>query len=204
MGSYERLENAFELARNIERERKEGAFVECGVWKGGCIGAMASVAHQADSHRHIWLFDSFEGLPEPSSQDGSVAERYSKGKALGALRSIQKCVGPLQDVNKLFFSILGLKKEYIHIEKGWLQHTLPLAKKNIGSIAILRIDVDWYESTKCVLDLLYDQVVPGGYVIIDDYGHWEGCKKAVDEFMQKRSIRVPLQWIDYTGVYFVK
>ncbi|MEW6558372.1 MAG: TylF/MycF/NovP-related O-methyltransferase, partial [Elusimicrobiota bacterium] len=88
--------------------------------------------------------------------------------------------------------------------KGWFQETLPKAKSRIENIAILRVDCDWYESVRCCLDNLYDNLITGGYLIIDDYGHWEGCKKAVDEFLEKRKIKVRLNKIDYTGVWFQK
>lgn len=202
MVSYERLSNAYELAEKAEKEGVKGAFVECGVWKGGTIGVMAYSAAKARSSRQIWLFDSFEGLPEPTKQDGETAIIYSSDRKSGSLVSIGRCVGLLEDVKRLFVSILHLKGDNIQIEKGWFQDTLPEAKERVGPIAILRLDADWYESTKCILENLYENVVSGGYVIIDDYGHWEGCKKAVDEFFEKRNVSLALKTIDDTGVYF--
>ncbi len=204
MVEYERVANVYEIARLVEKKSLKGAFVECGVWKGGTTGVMAYVADKANSKRKVWLFDSFEGLPEPTLEDGLLAKTYSGERNSGKLVSIQKCVGALEDVKKLFFSVLKLNPENIYIGKGWFQDTLPKEKQNVGPIALLRLDADWYESTKCALDNLYDNVVPGGYVLIDDYGHWEGCKKAVDEFLAKRNIVANLQKIDYAGVYFQK
>ena len=204
MAGYKRLSNAYELALLAEKKGLQGAFVECGVWKGGSIGIMAYIADRAKSNRKIWLFDSFEGLPEPTKEDGQGAKIYSGEKDSGKLVSIEKCVGPLEDVKKLFFSVLKLHSENIYIGKGWFQDTLSRKKVDVGPIAILRLDADWYESTKCVLDNLYDNVVQRGYVIVDDYGHWEGCKKAVDEFFAKRNLKVELRQIDYTGFYFIK
>jgi hypothetical protein len=77
-------------------------------------------------------------------------------------------------------------------------------RDEVGPIGVLRLDGDWYESTKCCLDQLFDQVVPGGYIIIDDYGHWEGCRHAVDEFLAHRNLDVELVTVDYTGRYFRK
>lgn len=204
MVEYERLANAHTIAQSLEESRVAGAFVECGVWKGGAIGVMAAVADKAKSNRKTWLFDSFEGLPEPTKKDGGTAIIYAANRDSGKLRSIEKCVGPLEDVKKLFFSVLKLNPENIYIRKGWFQDTLPKEKQNVGPIALLRLDADWYESTKCALDNLYDNVVPGGYVLVDDYGHWEGCKKAVDEFLAKRNLSVKFIPIDYAGVYFQK
>lgn len=204
MSSYQRLSNVYELSKKIEKEKTEGAFVECGVWKGGCSAIMGFVADKANSQRKIWLFDSFEGLPEPTKKDGSIAINYAGNKAEGKLKTINKCVGQLDDVKEVFFQLLNLNPENVVIKKGWFQNTLPEAKKKIGKISILRLDGDWYESTKCCLDNLYDNVIVGGYIIVDDYGHWEGAKKAIDEFFVNHHINPDLKKIDYTGVYFKK
>jgi len=204
MSGYKRLSNVYELSKKIEEEKLEGAFVECGVWKGGCAAIMAYVANESGSLRKIWLFDSFEGLPEPTREDGLVAQNYAGNRTLGRLQTIDKCIGALEDVKKIFFEILKINPENIVIEKGWFQNTLPEAKKKIGQISILRLDGDWYESTKCCLENLYDNVIVGGYIIIDDYGHWEGAKKALEEFFVKGNINPDLIKIDYTGVYFKK
>ncbi|MDO8577349.1 MAG: TylF/MycF/NovP-related O-methyltransferase, partial [Candidatus Wildermuthbacteria bacterium] len=174
------------------------------VWKGGAAALMAQASKEAQSRRKIWLFDSFEGLPEPTKEDGVVARTYARDRDSGRLASIQKCVGPLEDVQRLFFSVLKFNPEDIYFGKGWFQDVLPREKQSVGPIAVLRLDADWYESTKCALENLYDSVVEGGYILIDDYGHWEGCKKAVDEFLRNRNIPAKLIPIDYAGVYFKK
>lgn len=204
MVGYPRIKNVYDLARKVSQRGLKGAFVECGVWKGGAAGVMGYVAEKEGKGRQIWLFDSFEGLPEPTKQDGDIAIRYSAGRSSGNLLSIGECVGELGDVQRLFLSVLGINGENIHIEQGWFQETLEKKRDALGPIAILRLDADWYESTKVALENLYDNVVAGGYVIIDDYGHWEGCKKAVDEFLSLRGIPVTLRRIDYTGYYFQK
>lgn len=204
MSSYQRLSNVYELSKKIEAENIQGAFVECGVWRGGCAAIMAYMAKKALSLRKTWLFDSFEGLPEPTKEDGAIAKDYAENKVEGNLETINKCVGPLEDVKKIFFQILKIDPKNVVIEKGWFQNTLPIAKAKIGKIAMLRLDGDWYESTKCCLDNLYDNVIVGGYIIIDDYGHWEGAKKALEEFFWHKNIKPDLIKIDYTGVYFQK
>lgn len=204
MVSYKALSATYELAQKIEDKKLQGAFVECGVWKGGAAGILASVAQRAHSSRQIWLCDSFEGLPEPRAEDGARAKEYAGGKSSGTLSSINQCVGPLEDVRTLFFSKLKLPGGAIHIEQGWFQDTLPKAKEKIGPIALLRMDADWYESTKIILECLFDNVVSGGWVIIDDYNCWEGCKKAVDEFLRQRGISVHLENIDDAAAYFQK
>ena len=203
MVSYQRLKNVYDLARAVERTGLNGAFVECGVWRGGCSAVMAHVAHLAGNGRKVWLFDSFEGLPEPTEIDGEMAREFAQGHTAGRLKSIQQNVGPLEDV-KALFNRLHIAPENVVVQKGWFQDTLPVAKNEIGDIAILRLDGDWYESTMCCLDHLYDSVVPGGYVILDDYRFWEGCQIAADEFLRNREINVELQVIDEEGVYFQK
>lgn len=103
-----------------------------------------------------------------------------------------------------FLKKFGFKKENIHIVKGWFQDSLPRTSKEIKEIALLRLDGDWYESTKICLENLYPKVVRGGYIIFDDYGCWEGCKIATDEFMEKNNIKADLVKIDSTGFYFQK
>ena len=92
----------------------------------------------------------------------------------------------------------------LYFVKGWFNNTIPIHKKSIGKIALLHLDCDWYESVKFCLEELYDNIIKGGFIIIDDYGHWKGCKKAVDEFIENRNLRIELGKIDYTGVYFRK
>jgi hypothetical protein len=204
MAGYKRLANVYDLANLAEDEKLPGAFVECGVWKGGCIGLMAAVAKDRGSPRKIALFDSFEGLPEPGPKDGEEAREYAQGRMDGRMQAIDQCVGPMEDVKDLFFNRLGIDPARVEFRKGWFQDTVPGSGPSIGPIAILRLDGDWYDSTKVCLDGLYDQVVPGGFVVIDDYGFWEGCRKAVDEFLAQRGVKVELVPIDDTGRWFRK
>lgn len=204
MVGYKRLSNIYDLSELIEKEKIKGAFVECGVWKGGCAAVAAFIANRAKSNRKIWLFDSFEGLPEPTEKDGLLAKEYAQNQTSGKLSTINQCVGPLEDVKEIFFSKLKIDKENVEIKKGWFQDTLPDQKNKIGDIAILRLDGDWYESTKCCLDNLYDKVIYGGYIVIDDYGYWEGARRALDEFFLDRKINPRLIKIDEAGIYFKK
>ncbi len=191
MVRYARLTNAYELARQVEVQKTSGAVVECGVWRGGCSATMAYVNKRAGSDREFWLFDSFEGLPPPVEKDGDTAWGH-----------VGDYAAPQQAAEEIFFSKLKINPRNVHIIKGWFQDTLPDFKDNIGPIAILRLDGDLYESTKVCLEYLYNQVVSGGFVIIDDYGCWQGSKTAVDEFFSGRDIQ--LQVIDKKGRYFQK
>jgi hypothetical protein len=204
MVSYYRLLNLYDLSEQAEKRGLQGAFVECGVWRGGCAALMAYVAKSARSGREIWLFDSFEGLPEPSEKDGADAASYASGRVSGALKTIGKCVGPMQDVNEVLFERFRVDENNIVFRKGWFQNTLPGAKAVIGPIAILRLDCDWYESTMVCLENLYDRVTPGGFIIVDDYLRWDGCRKAVDEYLLNKNIKTDIIKIDASGVYFRK
>jgi O-methyltransferase len=203
--NYASLSQAYELTTSAERDSLPGSIVECGVWRGGCAAVMAAVAARSKSHRKIWLFDSFEGMPEGTKEDvGEEAKWLSRSMMNGNLAPVGTNVAPVDDVKTLFFKKLRLQEDTVKIVKGWFQNTLPKYKNEIGSIAILRIDADWYESTKVCLEHLYDNVVSGGYVIIDDYGYYPGCKKAVDEFIAARNLDVNVIPVDYSRVHFRK
>ncbi len=204
MVGYKRLSNVYNLSKKVVADKLEGSFVECGVWRGGCSAVAAFIADKEGLGRKTWLFDSFEGLPEPTLEDGALAKTYSESQITGKLKTIDKCVGPIEDVKKILFNVLKLKEKNMVIEKGWFQNTLPRTREKIGKISVLRLDGDWYKSTKVCLENLYENVIMGGYIIVDDYGHWEGAKKAVDEFFSKKSIKPEMIKIDYTGAYFKK
>lgn len=201
MGGRRALENAFEVVALAERRKIAGALVECGVAQGGTAAmmALASKALGSDS-RTKWLFDSYEGLPEPTAED------YVNGQAGEFIRPLPKgsCLGTVEQVSELFFDKLGFQRDEVRLIKGWFQDTIPVEKVNIGQIAVLRLDGDWYESTKVPLENLYDQLTPGGFVIIDDYATCFGSRRAVDEFRSDRAIATPLLEDGRGGVWFEK
>ena len=190
----------YRLCREADRRGIPGAFVECGVYRGGCGGVMAALAQRGSPARRTWLFDSFEGLPTPSQED------HASGMA-----SAGRFAAPIKDVRRLLFDELRLDPGAVSIEKGWFDQTLPGARVRIGPIAVLRLDADLYESTRCCLKNLYDSVAPGGFVIVDDYYGWPGCRKAMDEFLAARDERVEMRLVDpfdrarrLSAVYFEK
>lgn len=203
MVPYKGIDNLYKLCTFVNEHNIGGDFVECGVFNGGCAALMAALANSGTLPRIVWLFDSFEGLPEPTAKDGGKAIEYSHGKMDGCMNSIGECVGSMDNVKKVM-NIAGIPSNKFNIIKGWFQDTLPKLSKSIPSIAILRLDGDWYESTKVCLDNLYDRVTKGGFIIIDDYGCWEGCKKAVDDFLSKHEIEVSLHNVDDHIYYFRK
>lgn len=202
MVSYPRLSRLFDLALNLNNKNNSGDFVECGVCNGGSAGVISFLAQS--QKRNVWLFDSFEGLPEPTTEDGELAASYVNHKPEGRLIPVGQCVGSELKVKELLFEKLKLDPGRINIVRGWFQNTIPQFKNKIGSIALLHLDGDWYESTKVCLENLYPKVVGGGYIVLDDYGCWEGCKKAADEYMKKNNIKSELIRIDATGFYFKK
>ncbi len=128
---------------------------------------------------------SFEGLPDQSAQDGEQKSVRHKDRTGNDLAT-GYCLGTYEEVSKLMFYQLGLSFDDVILVKGWFQDTLPEYRERVGDIAVLRLDGDWYESTKCCLENLYDNIVAGGYVIIDDY-QLAGCKQAVDEFLAAKA-----------------
>ena len=197
------LEATYDAAVAVIEGAIAGDFVECGVAQGGCSALMAVVANtDTRSRRRMWLFDSFQGLPDPTEDDFAATER-STGEHVRPLPR-GSCLGTKEQVDNLLFSKFGLSRESIFLVEGWFQDRLPVYKDRIGPIAVLRIDGDWYDSTLCCLHNLYDQVSLGGYIIVDDYGSCFGCKKAVHEFLDSRSIKAELLPDGRGGVVFSK
>lgn len=185
-----RLVALYKLSEEVNRCSLPGDFVECGVYNGGSAAIMGSFCEKSAVKRDIWLFDSFEGLPKPTEKDGDRAPAYEGW-----------CHGDLEKVKRVFQK-LQIPDARVRIIKGWFQDTF--SKVLIPSIAILHIDADWYESVKLCLERFYDYVQPGGYIVLDDYGDWQGCRIATDEFLEKRNLKVKLIQVDYTGFYFQK
>lgn len=211
----ERLITLYQQAVHCEKVLLPGAFVECGVWKGGSVALMALANLDAGAaRRDLHLFDSFTDICEPDQAvDGERAVREVKawGKGGGTAGKLAPVAGfydsmggagTLEGNKELLEKTVGYPAERIHFHVGWFQDTLP--KAEILEIAILRLDGDWYASTKVCLERLYDKVVPGGFVIIDDYGAYEGCRKAVDEFRRDRKITAYLHHIDGEARYWIK
>jgi O-methyltransferase len=206
MTTFERLASLWEQVRYLDRYGIGGDLVECGVWKGGSVGLMA-LAHLAAGppRRTLQLFDSFAGLPEPRAEmDGRGAVRYAGERGGGKLESIDQCVGPLADNRRLLEEAIGYPRELLRYHVGWFEQTVPAAVAEMGPIALLRLDGDWYESTRIPLAHLYAKVVHGGIVVIDDYGQWEGSRRAVDEFLATLGEPVLLNHIDYTSRYWLR
>jgi len=206
MLTVERLISVWDQVRYLDKANVHGAIVECGVWKGGAVALMAE-AHKCSGPptRDLHLFDSFCGLPEPNGAvDGKRSVRYARFHAGGRDEPIGKCVGTLDENRHLLEARVGYPRSLLHYHAGWFSETIPAVAPQLGPLALLRIDGDWYESTRIVLEHLYPKVVHGGIVVVDDYGYWPGCRKAVDEFLGQLDCPVLLNQIDFSGRYWIK
>ena len=189
MCSYPRLLSLHRAVLYVEENRIPGDLVECGVGRGGSAAMMSLTL--ANRSRKVWLFDTFEGLPKPSKQnpDYRIASLWTG-----------TCRGTLEEVKQAFHQ-LEIEENAVFVP-GLFQQTLPGCP--VRSIAILHVDGDWYESVMATLENLYDRVSPGGIIQFDDYGHWAGARRAIDEFMKARRITQPLRRIDFSGRQLTK
>ena len=196
------LEATYDAATDVIAQGVPGDFIECGVAQGGCSALMALVAKMDPRGRRMWLFDSFQGLPDPTEKDFDAGKQLTGGHIRPLVRG--SCLGTRSMVESVLFSRFELSRDSVFLIEGWFQDTLPLYKDRVGQIAVLRIDGDWYDSTLCCLKNLYGKVSPGGWVIIDDYGVCFGCKKAVHEFLDGIGITPKLIPDGRGGVLFCK
>lgn len=200
MTSPERVYALCNAVRYVVDNAIPGSFVECGVWRGGSsMAAARTLLSLGDRSRDLFLFDTFEGMVPPGEDD----RRYDDARASELLRSEdpqrQRSIWAkvsLREVESAMSSV-GYPSRRVHYIKGPVEESLP--EHAPASIAILRLDTDWYESTKHELVHLYPRIVDGGVLLIDDYGAWQGAKKAVDEFVRERSLAILLNRIDDTG-----
>jgi O-methyltransferase len=185
-----RIQSLKDLAHRIDEEGIPGDVVECGVYRGGSAALVARVATRSRFQRQVWLFDAFRGMPPATSVDGPEAASW-----VGGLRSSPERVSRL-------LRRVGVDMDRVHIVPGLFQNTFPTVQ--IQQIALLNIDADWYESVKLCLEAFYDAVDPGGFVSLDDYGAWPGCRLAVDEFFQRRGLSHKLVRVDQEAYWFQK
>lgn len=206
MTSIERRFHLLSAVRYLSRNRIDGAIVECGVWRGGSMMLVARTlidARAAD--RELHLLDTFAGMPPPDVVDvdfsgRNAAERLSED--LGRKSdSLVWAIATRGDV-EVNMASTGYPRNLIHYVQGMVEDTLPSAAPD--RIALLRLDTDWYESTRHELVHLWPRLVSGGVLIIDDYGYWQGARKAVDEYFADLPDPVLLHRIDGTGRAAVK
>lgn len=204
MTQVERQYSVYQSIQYLVQNKISGRFVECGVFKGGSsMMAALTLIKEKNISRNLFLYDTYQGMTKPSKIDvdihGEKAIITWKNLREGDYSSWTKA--PLDEV-KANMNLTKYPKEKIKYIVGKVEDTIPksLPKK----IALLRLDTDWYKSTKHELENLYPLLVPGGILIIDDYGHFAGSKKAVDEYFKKLKTKVYLNRIDYSARLVVK
>lgn len=205
MTSSERVVGLVRAVEYLVANDIPGDIVECGVWKGGSsMAAALALVALGDTSRTLHLFDTFEGMTEPTASDVDINgedARPAYDAALDAEGRCAWCSARLDEVRAGMAST-GYPQERIRLVPGPVESTLPASAPE--TIALLRLDTDWYESTRHELEHLYPRLSPHGVLIIDDYGHWKGARKAVDEYFARLSPRPLLTRMDYTGRLAVK
>lgn len=211
MTSPQRVAALAEAVSYAVRREVPGAFVECGVWRGGSVLAMVlTLQHHGVTDRDIYLYDTFEGMTEPSEADvsdfGAPASVEWQESALKGEKAwtdwFSEEAFNLEMVRKLLLDT-GYPEDRLHFVEGPVEETIPGTLPT--DIALLRLDTDWYESTRHEMMHLYPLLGTGGVLMIDDYGHWKGCRKAIDEYFDGGAApHLLLNRVDYTCRIAVK
>ena len=201
-----RIFNLLQSLRHLKHNSIKGDYVECGVWKGGNLLLFKKFLEHENQNeeKSIYAFDTFEGMTEPDKNDYDLSSNLS---AIDLMKSDQNKktnlwgICSLEDVkNNLLNNLNNINN--INFIKGPVEETLTIQKNIPNNISLLRLDTDWYSSTKKELEVLYEKVSPGGIIIIDDYGHWGGSKKAVDEFFINKYVW--MHYVDYACRLIIK
>ncbi len=206
MTSAERMYSLYQSVDYVLKNKIPGALIECGVWRGGSSMLVAQLlSKRGIKDRTIVLYDTFEGMSEPTENDldlsgnnaGNLLEETKDNKETSVW-----CLADLNDVKQNMAQTEYPMQQIVFI-KGKVEDTIP-SQMPFDQIALLRLDTDWYASTKHELEHLFPVLSEKGVLIIDDYGHWEGCRKAVDEFFNENEIPILLNRVDYTGRVGIK
>ncbi|HEY0141499.1 MAG TPA: TylF/MycF/NovP-related O-methyltransferase [Thermoanaerobaculia bacterium] len=192
MTSPERIAALVDATHYVARHRIPGAIVECGVWKGGSMMAVArTLLAENDPDRELYLFDTYSGMTRPGENDVALdgtraADEFHDGWCSAGVALVRDAMRLTRyDERKMYFV------------EGLVEETIPAGAPE--QIALLRLDTDWYESTRHEMIHLFPRLAPGGVLIIDDYGHWQGARRAVDEYLAEHRIPLLLCRIDYTA-----
>lgn len=204
-----RLLALIDAVRYCVRREIPGDLVECGVWRGGSVLAMILTLQELGvDDREIYLFDTFEGMTEPTELDvsaqESALETWREASTSGA-HAWGEVFGPEVFSEQAVAELLadtGYPTARMHLVRGPVEETVP--DRAPARISLLRLDTDWYESTRHELRHLYPRLSEGGAMIIDDYGHWEGARRAVDEYFASEARPLLLNRVDYTGRIAIK
>lgn len=198
MTSIERITELYNSLEYIRLNNLDGDIVECGVWRGGNILGIMEYLHYYNINKKIWLYDTFEGMTEPEDVDFDLNNNHASNMMH---IPVVLAYSPIDEVKQ------NLKKSNFDMRNlnfivGDVSNTL-LNENNIPKkISLLRLDTDWYRSTKDELTILYPKLINEGVLIVDDYGHWKGSKQAVDEYFKGKNTFI--EFIDYTGIKIIK
>lgn len=205
MTSAERVFSLIQAVRYVSDAKVEGAIVECGVWRGGSMMAVGyTLTRIGDASRDLYLFDTYEGMPRPSDED--VWRSGEKASVIFDRTKMSEdssdwCRSPIDEV-QANLSKTGYPAQRMRFIKGKVEETIPQGAPE--RIALLRLDTDFYESTKHELEHLYPRLTPGGVLIVDDYGDWKGSRKAVDEYFGGARGPILLNRVDDAGRMAIK
>lgn len=194
--SPDRIYALIQAVRYVSSNGIAGAIVECGVWKGGSMAAVARTLLQLkDTSRDLYLFDTFEGMTPPTETDVDYTGKQAS-EILFEDDGFKCADAPLEQVKDVLYTT-GYPRGKIHFVEGMVEETIPACAPEV--ISLLRLDTDWHASTKHELVHLFPRLSKAGVIIIDDYGHWKGSRQACDEYFAENRIPILLNRIDYTG-----
>jgi O-methyltransferase len=204
MTSLDRMYAAYNAMEYVENNKVEGAVVECGVWRGGSAMVMAmKLVEMGSNSREFYLYDTYEGMTEPTDKDVDFSGKISKVQWVKSQKNgvNEWCLASVEEV-KHNMEKTKYPIEKFHFVKGKVEETIPAIMPE--RISILRLDTDWYESTKHEMEHLFPKLSVHGVLIIDDYGHWKGSRLAIDEYFTQHNIYPLLNRIDYSGRLYIK
>ena len=198
-----RMWSVLQSLKHIKQNFVEGSFVECGIWRGGNLALMSKYSVYLELKQSIIGFDTFEGMPQADEIDKDFLDNSANEIMRNSIKDERipniHCYASLEQV-KNNLNNLGVKN--VRLIKGKVEDTLQVSENIPDRISLLRLDTDWYESTKIELEVLYPRLQSGGVLIIDDYGHYQGARKAVDEYFKGKKIW--MHYIDYTCRLIIK
>jgi len=199
-----RMFTLIQALKYIQKHKIEGDLIECGVWKGGNLGLMSLLSDQLNISKKIYGFDTFDGMTDPEEVDVdwqgfSAKEAMQNSPKNEKILNIHAYASLSQVKNNL---IQMAAKNNVILIPGKVEKTLLVSRNIPEKISLLRLDTDWYQSTKIELEVLYPLLQPGGILIIDDYGHFKGAQKAVDEYFKGQNVW--LHYVDYTCRLIIK
>jgi len=197
--SKERMYALYKAVEYVVSGNLEGAVVECGVWRGGSSMLAAMTLMQLGAtDRDLYLYDTYAGMSEPTALDVDWQRKspLEEWRRLRTATHNEMTYCPIEQVQESLYRT-GYPRDRLHFVKGRVEDTIPATIPD--SIAVLRLDTDWYESTHHELTQLFPRLVKGGVLIIDDYGHWRGAREATDNYFSEHRTSLLLNRVDYTG-----